>query len=69
MKLFFICISKYAILSKQHCYYFLERWPSGRRRTPGTRVGVTASRVRIPISPPYKIKVYGRARWGGSGAL
>ena len=30
----------------------MERWPSGRRRTPGARVGVKASRVRIPISPP-----------------
>ena len=31
-----------------------ERWPSGRRRTPGERVSAkSASWVRIPVSPPY----------------
>ncbi len=31
-----------------------ERWPSGRRRTPGKCVyGNPVSRVRIPFSPPY----------------
>ncbi len=41
----------------------------GRRRSPGKRVcGKTASRVRIPLSPPFCLK-FGRARRGGSGAL
>src|SRR5579859_5637685 len=32
----------------------MERWPSGRRRTPGKRVGSKrVSRVRIPFSPPF----------------
>ncbi|CCD08204.1 protein of unknown function [Legionella pneumophila subsp. pneumophila] len=30
----------------------LERWPSGRRRTPGKCVYGNVSRVRIPLSPP-----------------
>ena len=29
-----------------------ERWPSGRRRTPGKCVYGNVSRVRIPPSPP-----------------
>ncbi len=34
-------------------FLFTERWPSGRRRTPGKRVGSKrVSRVRIPFSPP-----------------
>jgi hypothetical protein len=34
----------------------MESCPSGRRSTIGNRVGVTsASRVRIPRSPPFKI--------------
>ena len=30
-----------------------ERWPSGRRRTPGKCVYGNVSRVRIPPSPPF----------------
>ncbi len=29
-------------------------WPSGRRRTPGTRVSVKAPRVRISRCPPLQ---------------
>ncbi len=32
---------------------FLERWPSGRRRTPGKCVYGNVSRVRTPPSPPH----------------
>ena len=32
----------------------MERWPSGRRRTPGKCVYGNVSRVRIPLSPPKK---------------
>ena len=33
--------------------YFMERWPSGRRRSPAKGVYViSVSRVRIPLSPP-----------------
>ena len=39
-----------------------ERWPSGRRRTPGKCVYGNVSRVRIPPSPPSKRK-------GALGAL
>jgi hypothetical protein len=34
------------------CERNLERWPSGRRRTPGKCVYGNVSRVRIPPSPP-----------------
>ena len=30
----------------------MEGWPSGRRRTPGKRVGSNVSGVRIPLLPP-----------------
>ena len=30
-----------------------EKWPSGRRRTPGKCVYGNVSRVRIPPSPPF----------------
>lgn len=33
-----------------HLQLQIERWPSGRRRTPGTRVYGNVSRVRIPSS-------------------
>lgn len=34
----------------------MERWPSGRRRTPGKCVGAeSASRVRIPLSPQKSV--------------
>jgi hypothetical protein len=34
------------------CLFFLERWPSGLRRTLGKRVYVSdITRVRIPLSP------------------
>ena len=33
-----------------------EKWPSGRRRTPGKCVYGNVSRVRIPPSPPSKQK-------------
>ena len=33
-----------------------ERWPSGRRRTPGKCVYGNVSRVRIPPSPPIQQK-------------
>ncbi|MDO4872198.1 MAG: hypothetical protein Q4A27_02085, partial [bacterium] len=32
-----------------------ERWPSGLRRTPGTRVGRKPSQVRILFSPPNNL--------------
>ena len=36
-----------------------ERWPSGRRRTPGKCVGgVPVSRVRIPLSPPNILLIH-----------
>ncbi|MDK2906183.1 MAG: hypothetical protein PWQ66_144 [Petrotoga sp.] len=34
----------------------MERWPSGRRRTPGERVTVKSCPwVQIPLSPPSRI--------------
>ncbi len=38
-------------------WFSLERWPSGRRRTPGKCVYGNVSRVRIPLSPPVSIWV------------
>jgi hypothetical protein len=47
-----------------------ERWPSGRRRTPAKGVSVkSASRVRIPPSPPFSVSaddLLGR-KSGGAG--
>jgi hypothetical protein len=51
----------------------LERWPSGRRRTPAKRVYLKrVPRVRIPLSPPVSAPVaqldrapdYGSGGWG-----
>ena len=44
---------------------FTERWSSGLRRTPGKRVGGQLP----PGFESLSLRHYGRARWGGSGAL
>ncbi len=33
---------------------FMDRWPSGLRRTPGKRVHGNVSGVQIPLYPPDK---------------
>ena len=42
---------KKKLLKRKKNDIFLERWPSGLRRSPGTRVGFTPSQVRILSSP------------------